>query len=182
LEAASTTDTARVPARRGDRHGDLVFNRSARNFSPLAAMAGRVCIAQVEEVVEPGEIDPNTVHLPGVYVHRVEHVRTDIEKRIERRKVAQAPSTAGTPKEGGPMALTRQKMAARDRRGACAPRERGPTVGTCTSASASPPSCRTTCRRGGTRCCSPRTESSAWGATPQRTPCAPISSTRARRR
>src|SRR5690606_17909661 len=99
LEEAITTDYALVHALRGDRHGNLVFNRSARNFSPLAAMAGRVCIAQVEELVEPGEIDPDTVHLPGVYVHRVVHVGTDIEKRIERRTVAQAPSSAGTPKE-----------------------------------------------------------------------------------
>jgi len=99
LEEAITTDYALVHALRGDRHGNLVFNRSARNFSPLAAMAGRVCIAQVEELVEPGEIDPDTVHLPDVYVHRVVHVGTDIEKRIERRTVAQAPSSAGTPKE-----------------------------------------------------------------------------------
>ncbi|GGM15292.1 CoA transferase subunit A [Promicromonospora citrea] len=97
LEEAITTDFALVHALRGDRHGNLVFNKSARNFSPLAAMAGRVCIAQVEELVEPGEIDPDTVHLPGVYVHRVVHVGTDIEKRIERRTVAQAPSSsAGT--------------------------------------------------------------------------------------
>ncbi|MFC8799880.1 CoA transferase subunit A [Promicromonospora sp. NPDC057138] len=91
LEEAISTDFALVHALRGDRHGNLVFNKSARNFSPLAAMAGRVCIAQVEELVEPGEIDPDTVHLPGVYVHRVVHVGTDIEKRIERRTVT-APS------------------------------------------------------------------------------------------
>jgi 3-oxoacid CoA-transferase subunit A len=93
LEEAISTDFALVHALRGDRHGNLVFNKSARNFSPLAAMAGRVCIAQVEELVEPGEIDPDTVHLPGVYVHRVVHVGTDIEKRIERRTVT-APSSA----------------------------------------------------------------------------------------
>jgi len=92
LEESISTDYALVHALRGDRHGNLVFNKSARNFSPLAAMAGRVCIAQVEELVEPGEIDPDTVHLPGVYVHRVVHVGTDIEKRIERRTVTTPPS------------------------------------------------------------------------------------------
>jgi 3-oxoacid CoA-transferase subunit A len=95
LEEAISTDFALVHALRGDRHGNLVFNKSARNFSPLAAMAGRVCIAQVEELVEPGEIDPDTVHLPGVYVHRVVLVGTDIEKRIERRTVA--PPSEATP-------------------------------------------------------------------------------------
>ena len=89
LEEAITTDFALVHALRGDRHGNLVFDKSARNFSPLAAMAGKVCIAQVEELVEPGEIDPDAVHLPGVFVHRVLDVGTDIEKRIERRTVRQ---------------------------------------------------------------------------------------------
>jgi len=88
LEEAITTDFAFVHAHRGDRHGNLVFAKSARNFNPLAAMAGRVCIAQVEELIEPGGIDPDAVHLPGVFVHRVVEVGTDIEKRIERRTVA----------------------------------------------------------------------------------------------
>lgn len=88
LEEAITTDVAFVHALRGDRHGNLVFAKSARNFNPLAAMAGRVCIAQVEELVEPGGIDPDAVHLPGVFVHRVVEVGTEIEKRIERRTVA----------------------------------------------------------------------------------------------
>ena len=87
LEEAIATDFALVHAKRGDRHGNLVFNKSARNFSPLAAMAGRICIAQVEELVEPGEIDPDAVHLPGVFAHRVVLVGPDIEKRIERRTV-----------------------------------------------------------------------------------------------
>ncbi len=87
LESAISTDFALVHAARGDRHGNLVFNKSARNFSPLAAMAGKVCIAEVEELVEPGQIDPDTVHLPGVYVHRIVVVGRDIEKRIERRTV-----------------------------------------------------------------------------------------------
>lgn len=87
LEEAITTDFALVHALRGDRHGNLVFNKSARQFSPLAAMAGRICIAQVEELVEPGQIDPDEVHLPGIYVHRIVEVGRDIEKRIERRTV-----------------------------------------------------------------------------------------------
>jgi 3-oxoacid CoA-transferase subunit A len=87
LEEAITTDFALVHALKGDRHGNLVFDKSARNFSPLAAMAGRVCVAQVEELVEPGEIDPDAVHLPGIFVDRIVEVGTDIEKRIERRTV-----------------------------------------------------------------------------------------------
>jgi 3-oxoacid CoA-transferase subunit A len=93
LEDAITTDYALVHALRGDRHGNLVFHRSARNFSPLAAMAGRVCVAQVEELVEPGEIDPDEVHLPGVFVHRVVEVGPDAPKRIERRTVRPAAET-----------------------------------------------------------------------------------------
>ena len=88
LEEAITTDYALVHAARGDRHGNLVFNKAARNFNPLAAMAGRICIAQVEELVEPGELDPDRIHLPGIYVHRVVEVGSDIPKRIERRTVA----------------------------------------------------------------------------------------------
>jgi len=87
LEESITTDFSLVHALKGDRHGNLVFAKSARNFSPLAAMAGRVCIAQVEELVEPGEIEPDAVHLPGVYVSRVIEVGPDVEKRIERRTV-----------------------------------------------------------------------------------------------
>ncbi len=89
LEEAISTDFSLVHALRGDRHGNLVFAKSARNFSPLAAMAGRTCIAQVEELVEPGEIEPDAVHLPGVYVSRVIEVGRDVEKRIERRTVRQ---------------------------------------------------------------------------------------------
>lgn len=87
LEEAITADFSLVHALRGDRHGNLVFNKAARQFSPQAAMSGRVCIAQVEQLVEPGEIDPDEVHLPGVFVHRIIEVGSDIEKRIERRTV-----------------------------------------------------------------------------------------------
>nr|WP_201469576.1 CoA transferase subunit A [Microbacterium hydrocarbonoxydans] len=88
LEEAITTDFALVHALAGDRHGNLIFNKAARNFNPLAAMAGRVCIAQVEHLVEPGELDPDRIHLPGVYVHRIIEVGSHITKRIERRTVA----------------------------------------------------------------------------------------------
>jgi 3-oxoacid CoA-transferase subunit A len=88
LEEAITTDFSLVHALAGDRHGNLIFNKAARNFNPLAAMAGRICIAQVEQLVEPGDLDPDRVHLPGVYVHRVVEVGGDMPKRIERRTVA----------------------------------------------------------------------------------------------
>ena len=87
LEDAIFADFALVRAAKGDRHGNLVFRKATRQFGPPAAMAGRVCIAQVEELVEPGEIDPDEVHLPGVFVHRIVEVGTDIEKRIEKRTV-----------------------------------------------------------------------------------------------
>jgi len=88
LEEAITTDFALVHALRGDRYGNLVFNKATRNFAELAATAGQVCIAQVEELVAPGDIDPADVHLPGVYVHRVVEVGSDIDKRIEHLTVA----------------------------------------------------------------------------------------------
>lgn len=101
LEEAITTDFALVHAAVGDRHGNLVFNKAARNFNPLAAMAGKICIVQVERLVEPGEIDPDHVHLPGVFVHRIVEVGTDIEKRIERRTVtAPSPSTPDASQKG----------------------------------------------------------------------------------
>ena len=94
LEEAISTDFSLVHALVGDWQGNLIFDKSARNFSPLAAMAGRVCVAQVEHLVEPGAIDPDAVHLPGAYVHRVVEVGPDIEKRIERRTVRAGVSAA----------------------------------------------------------------------------------------
>jgi 3-oxoacid CoA-transferase subunit A len=87
LEEAIVTDFALVHAWKGDRHGNLVFHASARNFNPLAAMAGRVTIAEVEQLLEPGELDADDVHLPGIFVQRVVHVGTETEKRIEKRTV-----------------------------------------------------------------------------------------------
>lgn len=93
LEPAIVADFALVRAWRGDRHGNLVFRDSARNFNPLAAMCGRVSIAEVEELVEPGEIEPNDVHLPGVFVHRVVALSPEqaADKRIEKRTTRGAP-------------------------------------------------------------------------------------------
>ncbi|MFI0187239.1 CoA transferase subunit A [Streptomyces sp. NPDC017082] len=90
LERGIRTDFALVRAARGDRHGNLVFRRSARNFNPLAAMAGRITIAEVEELVEPGAIDPDAVHVPGVFVQRVVPLTPEqaADKRIEFRTVS----------------------------------------------------------------------------------------------
>jgi 3-oxoacid CoA-transferase subunit A len=98
LEEAIVADFALVRAHRGDRHGNLVFRRAARNFNPLAAMCGRTTIVEVEELVEPGEIDPDHVHLPGVFVHRVVPLTPEqaADKRIEKRTVRPASPTATT--------------------------------------------------------------------------------------
>lgn len=95
LERGIRTDFALVRAAKGDRHGNLVFNKSARNFNPLAATAGRVTVAEVEELVEPGEIDPDAVHLPGVFVQRVVALTPQQAgaKMIENRTVS--PPAAG---------------------------------------------------------------------------------------
>jgi 3-oxoacid CoA-transferase subunit A len=87
LEQAIVADFGLVRALRGDRHGNLVFHESARNFNPLCAMAGRTTIAEVEELVEPGALDADTIHLPGIFVQRVVALTPEQvgEKRIERR-------------------------------------------------------------------------------------------------
>ncbi|MER5348396.1 CoA transferase subunit A [Streptomyces mirabilis] len=86
LERGIRTDFALVRAARGDRHGNLVFNKSTRNFNPLAATAGRITVAEVEELVEPGEIEPDAVHLPGIFVQRVVALTPEqaADKRIEK--------------------------------------------------------------------------------------------------
>jgi 3-oxoacid CoA-transferase subunit A len=89
LERAIRTDFALVHARFGDRHGNLVYEKAAQNFNPLCAAAGRVTVAEVEELLEPGELDPMRVHTPGIFVQRVVHT-PDVEKRIERRTVSRA--------------------------------------------------------------------------------------------
>jgi 3-oxoacid CoA-transferase subunit A len=94
LERAITADFALVRAWKGDRHGNLVYRDSARNFNPLAAMCGQVTVAEVEHLVEPGEIDPNEVHTPGVYVQRVVALTPEQadDKRIEKRTVRSSDS------------------------------------------------------------------------------------------
>jgi 3-oxoacid CoA-transferase subunit A len=89
LEEAIVTDYGLVRAFKGDRHGNLIYRDSARNFNPLAAMCGRLTIAEVEELVEPGELNPNDIHTPGVYVQRVVALTPDqaADKRIEKRTV-----------------------------------------------------------------------------------------------
>jgi 3-oxoacid CoA-transferase subunit A len=96
LEESIVCDFGLVRAWKGDRHGNLVFRQSARNFNPLAAMAGRVTIAEVEELVRPGELDPDSIHLPGIYVQRVVGLTAEqaATKRIERRTVRPAPGTS----------------------------------------------------------------------------------------
>jgi 3-oxoacid CoA-transferase/3-oxoacid CoA-transferase subunit A len=86
LEPAITGDFAIVKAWKGDRFGNLVYRRTAMNFNPMMATAAKVTIAEVEELVEVGEIDPAQVHTPGIYVHRI-FKGTGYEKRIERRTV-----------------------------------------------------------------------------------------------
>jgi 3-oxoacid CoA-transferase subunit A len=100
LEHAIICDFGLVRAWKGDRHGNLVYRDSAQNFNPLAAMSGRVTIAEVEELVEPGDLDPNEVHTPGVYVHRVVALTPEqaADKRIEKRTVRPSRS-AGSPNE-----------------------------------------------------------------------------------
>jgi 3-oxoacid CoA-transferase subunit A len=84
LETAFDADFAIVKAWKGDTQGNLIFKGTARNFSPVMAMAGKVTIAEVEHLVPAGELDPNNIHVPGIYVHRIFQGK-DYEKRIENR-------------------------------------------------------------------------------------------------
>ncbi|CAH0062804.1 MULTISPECIES: CoA transferase subunit A [Stenotrophomonas] len=86
METALRADVALVKAWKADEAGNLVFRKTARNFNPACAMAGKVCIVEVEEVVPVGTIDPDQVHLPGIYVHRIVH-NPHPEKRIEQRTI-----------------------------------------------------------------------------------------------
>jgi 3-oxoacid CoA-transferase subunit A len=92
LERGIRADVALVKAWKGDRYGNLVYRRTARNFNPEAAMCGKVTIAEVEVLVEAGEIDPDAVHTPGIFVQRVV-VNGEPERRIEKR-VLRATATA----------------------------------------------------------------------------------------
>lgn len=88
MERALVPDVALVKAHRADKSGNLQFRLTARNFNPAAAMAGKICVVEVEEIVETGAIDPDQVHLPGIYVHRIVH-NANPEKRIEKRTITE---------------------------------------------------------------------------------------------
>ncbi|UTA46668.1 CoA transferase subunit A [Simiduia sp. 21SJ11W-1] len=88
LEESITGDFAIVKAWKADRYGNLVFRHTAQNFNPMAATAGKITVVEVEEIVEPGELDPAHIHTPGIYVDRV--IKGTFEKRIEQRTVRSA--------------------------------------------------------------------------------------------
>ncbi len=88
LERGIFADLAIVKAWKADETGNLVFRKTARNFNPPAAMCGKICIAEVEEIVPKGSLDGDAIHLPGIYVHRL--IQGDHEKRIEQRTVRTA--------------------------------------------------------------------------------------------
>ncbi len=96
LEHGITADFALVKAQRGDRLGNLVYHRTARNFHPMVATCGRVTIAEVEELVEPGTMDPDAIHTPGIFVKRV-LVGHDYRKPIEKRTTRPRPGQGGKP-------------------------------------------------------------------------------------
>ena len=86
LESALTADFAIVKAWKGDTNGNLIYKGTARNFNPMMAIAGKITIAEVEELVEPGELDPNFVNTPGIFVQRI-FQGEKYEKRIEQRTI-----------------------------------------------------------------------------------------------
>jgi len=88
MERALEPDVALVKAHVADKSGNLRFRLTARNFNPVAAMAGKICLVEVEEIVEVGELAPDDVHLPGIYVHRIV-LNTSPEKRIEKRTITE---------------------------------------------------------------------------------------------
>ena len=89
LERSLTPDVSLVKAHTADRSGNLIFRKTARNFNPNVAMAGKVTIVEVENIVEVGELDPDQIHLPGIYVHRIV-LNASPEKRIEQRTIRNA--------------------------------------------------------------------------------------------
>jgi 3-oxoacid CoA-transferase subunit A len=89
MERTLSPDVGLVKAWKADKAGNLVYRLTARNFNPLAAMAGKITIAEVEEIVENGELDPDQIHTPGIYVHRIVH-NPNPEKRIEQKTVRSA--------------------------------------------------------------------------------------------
>ena len=152
LEEGIVTDFALVRAARGDRHGNLVYDASARNFNPLCAMAGRITIAEVEELVEPGEMDPEHVDTPGVFVQRVVEVG-EAGKRIEKHTTRPRPGGDrhdAHPQPNWPRASPRSCTTAQY-----------VNLGHRAADAGAQLRRRTAC----TSCCSPRTASSASGPT-----------------
>ncbi len=90
MEYAFDADFAIVKAWRGDTQGNLIYKETARNFNPMMAIAGKITIAEVEELVEPGELDPNNIHTPGIYIHRI-FKGENYQKRIEQKTVNPKP-------------------------------------------------------------------------------------------
>jgi 3-oxoacid CoA-transferase subunit A len=90
LEEGIFADLSIVKAWKADTTGNAIFRKTARNFNPPAAMCGKVCIMEVEEIVQPGELDPDHIHLPGIYVHRI--IQGEHEKRIEQRTTRPRPA------------------------------------------------------------------------------------------
>ena len=88
LEHSLTADVALIKAYKADKAGNLIFRKTARNFNPDVATAGKICVVEVEELVETGELDPDSIHLPSIYVHRIV-VNANPQKRIEQRTIRQ---------------------------------------------------------------------------------------------
>ena len=118
MERSLVPEVALVKAHRADKSGNLQFRLTARNFNPAAAMAGKVCIVEVEEIVETGAMDPDQIHLPGIYVHRIVH-NPNPEKRIEKRTITHLAVMAVTTQGNRPLhSVCKQRWfsAARSRR------------------------------------------------------------------
>jgi len=112
MERALVPDVSLVKAHRADKSGNLQFRLTARNFNPAVAMAGKITVVEVEEIVETGAIAPDDVHLAGIYVHRLV-LNTAPEKRIEKRTITEAPRDHVAQKEA-PRDHVAQKEAPRD--------------------------------------------------------------------
>jgi 3-oxoacid CoA-transferase subunit A len=96
MERGLVADLAVIHAWKGDREGNLVYRKTARNFNPVMATAGRITVAEVEHLVEPGAIEPDHIHTPGIFVQRIVSLKS-IEKRIEQRTVRRRSTTEGSP-------------------------------------------------------------------------------------
>ena len=116
MERGIVADLSIVHAWMGDTEGNLVYRKTARNFNPMMATAGKVTVAEVEHLVQPGEIDPDQIITPGVFVKRIIHVPNAV-KHIEQRTVRKR-TAAGRNRRGSLMAWTREQMAERAAQGA----------------------------------------------------------------